>query len=229
MNRASIIIILILIVILSLRECSHSNEINEVRSQYNDTLTTYIDKNGVKTAKIQVIKEVDTKTFLELKSSKESIKALQKEVLLYKKKLKDATFARVETSVNSTGKTTIIKVDTIIVNEDKKIYPIYKSNKSNEWVKWDVIASKDSINVDLKVINKFTISQIDKREGVFKPKKTFVEFKNLNPYTETQELQKFEVDNKKKKPKISIGPYIGVNILGSPTIGIGAMYTLIRI
>lgn len=227
MNRASIIAIIILVIILLLRECDHSSSISRVRSQYNDTLTTYVDKNGVATATIQVIKEENHRKFLEIKSDKESIQALQSQVALYKKKLKDATFAQVDTYINSSGSTTITRVDTITVDSIKVVYPTYNSSKENEWVKWNVIASNDSINLDLKVINKFVISQVDKRDGWFKPKKTYVDFKNLNPYTETKELERFTVE--KQKSKIVIGPLVGISLSGKPMIGIGVTYPLLRL
>lgn len=209
------------------RECDHKSVVNRVKDQYNDTLTSYVNKDGVYVSTIRVMKEESHENFLELKSEKESVKQLQAEVKEYKKKLKDATYVHVITKISNSDKTEIIATDTIKTDSIVYVYPTYLSTKDTEWVKWNINASKDSVSVDLKLVNKFSIVQINKRKSLFSPRNTVIELKNLNPYTETEELQRFTVE--KRKSNIIIGPQIGFAINGSIMIGIGVTYPLLRL
>lgn len=199
-----------------------------------DSIQTYKNKEGKEVVKTSAI-STSTNEFLSLKLKDEEIKKLQKLVKEYKSKLEDqgsVTNFNSRTKVN-TITTTKIEYDTIIVNNIQEIYPKYKSDFNLKgWVIGDIIASKDSTNINLEVNNEYSVIIGEESQGWFKPKKTFVEVINHNPYSSTDKLKTYQVERPKNK-LFSIGPYIGIGVNQEgkfiPNLGVGLQYNLIKL
>ena len=96
----------------------------------------------------------------------------------------------------------------------------------------NAIARKDSLHLNQKIINEYSVVIGEESQGWFKPKKTFVEVINLNPFSETTKLRTYQVESKPIK-RIGIGPGvyygIGFNFQSQVFVGIGVQYNLFRI
>lgn len=207
-------------------------KINLIKS-LQDSLQIYKNKDNNEVAKIGTINS-STKDFIDLKIKDKEIQELQKLVKEYKNKLKNqGSVTKFSNNTKVETKTiTKIEYDTIIKNNIQEIYPKYKSNFNlNNWVVGDIIASKDSTNINLGVKNKYAVIIGEESQGWFKPKKTFVEVINYNPYSSIEKLRTYQVEKPKNK-LFSIGPYIGVGINQErkfiPSIGIGLQYNIFK-
>jgi len=211
------------------REQENKNFIESLQ----DSIQIYKNKEGKEVVKTNAI-NTSTNEFLNLKLKDEEIKKLQKLVKEYKSKLKDQgsiTNFNSKTRV-TTITTTKIEYDTIIVNNIQEVYPKYNSEFNLKgWVIGDISASKDSTNINLEVNNEYSVIIGEESQGLFKPKKTFVEVINHNPYSSTDKLKTYQVEKLKNK-LFSIGPYIGIGINQNgkfiPNLGIGLQYNLIK-
>lgn len=207
-------------------------KINLIKS-LQDSLQIYKNKDNNEVAKIGTINS-STKDFIDLKIKDKEIQELQKLVKEYKNKLKNqGSVTKFSNNTKVETKTiTKIEYDTIIKNNIQEIYPKYKSNFNlNNWVVGDIIASKDSTNINLGVKNKYAVIIGEESQGWFKPKKTFVEVINYNPYSSIEKLRTYQVEKPKNK-LFSIGPYIGVGINQErkfiPSVGIGLQYNILK-
>jgi len=221
---------------------SQLKEQTNLVSSLNDTIKIWKDKDGLSHTKIEVIKTQSTKDFISLKSKDKEIIALQEVVKKYKKQLSKpgnsaTNFSSTTTISNSFG----IKKDTIeikVVGNDtiklqKYEYDIsLKDKKGIEWVTGNAIVTKDSLYLEQKIINDYTVIIGEESQGWFKPKKPFVEVTNLNPFSETTKLKTYQVETKPIK-KIGIGPgvYYGIgnSFQSQVFIGIGIQYNFIRL
>jgi hypothetical protein len=221
---------------------SQLKEQTNLVSSLNDTVKIWKDKDGLNHAKIEVIKTSSNKDFINLQSKDKEIVELQQLVKQYKKQLSkpgsSATNFTSETKIdNSFG----IKKDTIetkVVGNDtiklhKYEYDIsLKDKKGIEWVSGKAVATKDSLHLEQKIINKYSVIIGEESQGWFKPKKPFVEVINLNPFSETTKVKTYQVETKPIK-KIGIGPgvYYGIGNSFQPQVfvGIGIQYNFIRL
>lgn len=225
MNRLSILIILILVIILFQRECSHKNYINQAKLSYSEDISTYQRKDGVRVSTIKSLEIENYKLAVNLDSTSESVKALVKEAMYYKKKLKQATHIESTTNINESANTVVIHSDTVYNNDTVYIHPQYSHKMSNKWVDIDLTADKDTFKVNLNIHNGYTVSHNYKKKGLFK-KKLYVDVTPTNPYTSLDDVKTIEI--KPKKSKIILGPMVGISLTGQPLIGIGVTYPLIR-
>ena len=199
-----------------------------------DSIQTYKNKEGKEVAKISTINS-SIKDFIDLQSKDKEIQELQKLVKEYKNKLKNqGSVTKFSNNTKVETKTiTKIEYDTIIVNNIQEIYPKYKSDFNLKgWIAGDIIASKDSTNINLEVYNEYSVIIGEESQGWFKPKKTFVEVINHNPYSSTEKLRTYQVEKPKNK-LFSIGPYIGIGVNQEgkfiPSVGIGLQYNIFKL
>lgn len=212
---------------------NREQEVKNYIESLQDSIQTFKNKEGKEVVKTSVI-NTSTNKFLNLKLKDEEIKKLQKLVKEYKSELKNQgsiTNFNSRTKIN-TLTTTKIEYDTIIINNIQEVYPKYKSNFNLKgWVIGDIIASKDSIIINLEVNNEYAVIIGEESQGWFKPKKTFVEVINYNPYSSTEKLRTYQVEKPKNK-LFSVGPYIGVGINQEgkfiPSVGIGLQYNILK-
>ena len=222
---------IIMIVYLILRGIVYYGEYQKEKTYNNvrealDDIVRYQKKKGQEVATTSVSK-MDAIGFLKMKGLEEDNKRLQELVSKYKKEVKNASIVKIETKIVTTTKTEVIR-DTINNN------PVYVSNFNlNDWVVGKVVSKNDSTNIDLSVKDELHLVVYDKNMGLFKDKKTMIDIYSLNPYSKVKQIKSFTVDDRQKKSKISIGPFVGFGVTGKgtlqPTIGVGLQYNLIRL
>ena len=233
----SVIILLLLISFITYK-CNNDNS-KLTKTIVNDNQVTFKDKDSLNHTKNNVI-EGNTKEFIDLQVKDKEINELQELVKKYKKQLYNkgnATNFTSETKVNNSFSIKKDTVETKIINNDtiklhKYIYDInLKDNKGVEWITGNAVATKDSLHLQQKIINKYSVIIGEESQGWFKPKKPFVEVINLNPFSETTKVKTYQVETKPVK-KIGIGPGIYYGIRNSfqsqVFIGVGVQYNLIR-
>lgn len=229
-SGASIIIILILAYFLFQARGQLTEQAN-LNTALKDSVQTWRGKDGLNRAKIETLETSKSDEFLALASKDDAIVALQNEVRSMKRYLKkkgSVTNFTSETSVDTSVPTEVV--------DNGTPFPTYKSKFDlNGWVYGNSVATKDSTYYNLKVKNKYSLTLGVEPTGFLGlgKGKPFAQVKNLNPYSETQELKTYQVSSPKPK-RWGVGPVAayGLNLGPVPQlggfIGVGAQYSLIR-
>jgi len=231
----------IIISLLIVKDCQHKNlkqnliEQTGLVSSLNDTIKIWKDKDSLSHSKIEVIKTSNTKNFINLKSNDKEVQELQKLVKSYGDKLKKQGSVTIFSSNTNVDTTIVTKVDTIDILKDKLIIkkPLYYSSFNLKgWVTGITKATEDSIQINLKVKNEYSVIIGEESQGWFKPKKPFVEVINKNPYSETIKLKTYQVEiTPIKKIGVGAGVYYGVgsDFQSQVFVGVGIQYNFIRL
>lgn len=214
----SIVILLIVLLGSSLRQCSHTTDKYETNIKaLNDTIRYYKSKSGNTVAQTSAFIVDNSK---EIKELKEELYNALKEM-----KIQNTTVAAMQFSgeVDNGAKDTVyeIKHDTI---QNGFIKDFSFSDKYRE-LNGKVTYIPDTLAVDItsdKIFFDYTVA-IDKKNQV--------KIMSNNPYVKYNEISGFTLTKKKQK-RFGIGPQIGYgyNFNGSkfnPYIGIGISYNLI--
>lgn len=232
------IVLVLLVIILSVMYFNKNSDYKEQLS-LNSTATAELvkwkDKDSLNNAKIEVLTTQNTKDFLAFRSLDSSIAKLQsdvKEMSKYLKKQGSVTNLSTTTTVDITNPTEVIE------NPEEPQSPTYKSNISlkdkdgKEWIYGESIAKRDSTSLFLKVKNDYTLTVGLEPQGFLglgKPK-PFAQVKNLNPWSEVNELRTYQVSlppPKRFGVGVIVGYGLGNNGQLSPIIGVGMSYNLI--
>jgi hypothetical protein len=194
-------IVVVVFLLLWLDSC---NKIKDQTTLYNatqDTLHTERNELGQQKTSIALLTAENTDRFLKMKSNDSIILSLQALVSKYKGKLTSASLLNVSTTINTSGKTSVIPKDTIRINNTEYIYPEYldtlRDPENKGWYSAIMNINKDSSHLQLKVRNDFELTQgLESQKGFFgfmKPKIPKASVLNLNPYTETVAYRTFTV------------------------------------
>lgn len=227
MNRQTLIIVGLvgaILVLLWFHGCEARNFKEEINllNAVNDTLVKKRDKkDSSQTAKISLLTASNVKMLLNLSNRDETIQQLQYVIKEYKGKLKDGgsvTVFTTQTTFTSTAASTIIP-------NGKDSCGTVTAKKDNKWIKWRVLANRDSVHLDLSVKNAYHVVIGTDRSGFLGLKrKPFVEVKSLNPFTDIQTMRAAEVKDTRKRwltvgaqvgfgfTLKGIGPYAGIGL-----------------
>lgn len=212
---------------------------NQERADLNqalkDDIVTWVDKDSISHAKIEVLETEKTKTFIDMAAQDSLVLELQQHVHNYKKKLKDkgsVTIVKDETTVLIRSPTRVVKGDIEVKNDTVYVYPDYH-NKINldGWVVGSALTTKTNLNLDLTVYNDYVVVLGSEKQGLFKSKRHYAEVINNNPYARVKAVRTYAV-SKPKKLKVHIGPVLAVQYQNggfSPVIGFGLTYSLIQL
>lgn len=229
---------LLIALIFSVKSCSKAKgekaEAITLAESIFDSLVHLKNKDSINVATISAITTESSKTFTGLQTKDSEIRKLQEVVKDYQKKLKagsSVTNAVIETAVNNTQPTVIVKADTVRKDSLVYVYPVYTSTLTNKWIDYSSRANKDTSVFNLKVTNEFSAVV-----GYHK-RRPFVDLLTENPYTTVKELRTYQVKVPKPK-KFGIGPQVGVMFLPefnpnlriqtSVYVGVGISYNPIR-
>lgn len=108
------------------------------------------------------------------------------------------TAIKTQTQSNHTTPTTVVLHDTVKVDSIITIYPEYSSNYENQWEKYTIKATKDSVYHTHSIHNLFDVEQKYVSQGLLKPQAIQVEIVNHNPSTITVDAQSFLIHPKKE-------------------------------
>jgi hypothetical protein len=164
-----------------------------------DTIRYYKNKDGSSTAQIKLL-EADKKS-------------LGKVLALKNKSLSDllksgSTSASVFETLTVYDTVTKVKVDTV------NSKPSFKDQTKDKWIELNIELKNDSLKKSIVFRDSLSVSFKKIPQGFLKKKKSVVEVKNYNPYVKINNLQSFDVTEKR------------VNLL-LPGIAIGAVGALI--
>lgn len=246
------ITIIVILILLNLKNCKTNKDITKKYTNtinaLNDTMISYITKDGLQVSKINLIETENIKQFLTIQSNDNQILKLQEEVKKNKKRINKSGSVLIisnKTEVQSSDTTYITSKDTIIRNDTVFIYPEYSSlikkglrKDSLYWITAIIKANKDSTSIGISLNNSYTVVIGNEKEkgfkNLFKPKIPFVEVTNENPFTETKTLRAYQIKYPKPK-RLGIGFNVGYGLIFdkkpifSPYIGIGLQYNIIQI
>jgi len=214
------VIVIIAIVFLYRMYISKTAQLEEqytLNEAVHDSLSTWINKDGEKLAKIQVLESNNSETFLKLQTSNQTINNLQRLVKKNKALLKkqgSASVINTETNIEVTGQTEVIG-------------NTYKSSVENKWYSISSLATKDTTTYKLKTFSELNLVIGLEKQGLFKKKKPYGIATDKNPYTNIKDMRIHQV-SLPKQANFFIGPVGGVGITGKPIIGIGVGYGLIK-
>lgn len=182
----------------SKKDLSNKSEL-DLFYDLQDTIKYYKNKDGSSTAQIKLL-EADKKS-------------LGKVLALKNKSLSDllksgSTSATVFETLTVYDTITKVKVDTV------NSKPSFKDYTKDRWIEIDIELKNDSLKKSIILRDSVSVSFKKVSQGFLKRKKSVVEVKNYNPYVKINNLQSFDVTEKR------------VNLL-FPGIAIGVAGTLI--
>lgn len=182
----------------------------------NDSLKTWIDKEGVQRARIRAFETRETETFLRFKTTDSLIIALQGVVKNFEKELKNsgsATVFRTETRVDTflVGDIQVLPGDTIRRDSFIELYPKYvREFDLGGWITGEITMGLDTLKLTGKSKNEYTVViGEEKQKGWFKKPLAFVDVSNANPFSETVAVRTYKVKKEKKRVQVGIGAYTG--------------------
>ena len=221
---------LVIVLLLWGESCQKQGETRGLYEDAQAKLELSVNAQGQQTGRIKLLEAENAKALLAMESSDENSNALKGIVEEFKGKLYSPTrLVNQTTESGSTATSVTNKGDTIQVDGVDFVYPQYSTEWDEQWTSGLIIATKDSIFRDIKIRNEYEITQGRERLGFLKGKETVITIKNLNPYTETEELRTFRV---KENKRISFGVQLGVGVTQHGIGwygGVGVQYKLIEL
>jgi len=196
----ALLISFIIIYISSLSKENVSNKTElELFYDLQDTIRYYKNKDGSTTAQIKLL-EADKRSLAKVIATKnKSLSDLLKS---------GSTAATVFNTLTVYDTVTNVRLDTV------NSKPSFKDQTKDEWIELNIELKNDSLYKSIVLRDSLSVSFKKVSQGFLKRKKSVVEVKNYNPYVKINNLQSFDVKEKR------------VNLL-FPGIVIGAVGTLI--
>ena len=197
---SALLISFIIIYISSLSKENVSNKTElELFYDLQDTIRYYKNKDGSTTAQIKLL-EADKRSLAKVIATKnKSLSDLLKS---------GSTTATVFNTLTVYDTVTNVRLDTV------NSKPSFKDQTKDEWIELNIELKNDSLYKSIVLRDSLSVSFKKVSQGFLNRKKSVVEVKNYNPYVKINNLQSFDVKEKR------------VNLL-FPGIVIGAVGTLI--
>lgn len=196
----ALLISFIIIYISSLSKENVSNKTElELFYDLQDTIRYYKNKDGSTTAQIKLL-EADKKSLAKVIATKnKSLSDLLKS---------GSTTATVFNTLTVYDTVTKVRLDTV------NSKPSFKDQTKDKWIELNIELKNDSLYKNIVLRDSLSVSFKKVSQGFLKRKKSVVEVKNYNPYVKINNLQSFDVKEKR------------VNLL-FPGVVIGAVGALI--
>jgi hypothetical protein len=166
----------------SSREDLSSKTELELFYDLQDTIRYYKNKDGSSTAQIKLL-EADKKSLvkvLELKNK--SLSDLLKS---------GSTSATVFQTLTVYDTITKVRIDTV------NSKPSFKNQTKDNWIELNIELKNDSLKKSIVLRDSLSVSFKKVPQGFLKRKKSVVEVKNYNPYVKINNLQSFDVTEKR--------------------------------
>jgi hypothetical protein len=184
--------IIILISSPSKKDISNKSEL-DLFYDLKDTIKYYKNKDGSSTAQIKLL-EADKKS-------------LTKVLALKNKSLSDllksgSTSSTVFKTLTVYDTVTKVRIDTV------NSKPSFKDYTKDKWIELDIELKNDSLRKSIVLYDSISVSFKKVSQGFLKRRKSVVEVKNYNPYVKINNLQSFDVTEKRFNllfPGIAIG------------------------
>jgi hypothetical protein len=184
--------IIILISSPSKKDISNKSEL-DLFYDLKDTIKYYKNKDGSSTAQIKLL-EADKKS-------------LTKVLALKNKSLSDllksgSTSSTVFKTLTVYDTVTKVRIDTV------NSKPSFKDYTKDKWIELDIELKNDGLRKSIVLYDSISVSFKKVSQGFLKRRKSVVEVKNYNPYVKINNLQSFDVTEKRFNllfPGIAIG------------------------
>jgi len=102
----------------------------------------------------------------------------------------------------------------------------YKVVKSDQWVHVEAIAGKDTGSIKLSIRDTISITEVVKNPLIGKTTRDLY-IRSANPYNVTTSGYSYRI--REKKSILTVGPYIGIDIKGKPSFGIGVQFPIVNV
>lgn len=102
----------------------------------------------------------------------------------------------------------------------------YKVIKKDDWVDIEAVAGKDTGSIKLSIRDTISVTEVVKNPLIGRTTREIL-IRNANPYNITKSGYSYRI--REKKTVISIGPYLGIDFRGKPSVGIAAQFPIINI
>lgn len=193
-------IAVIVLAFSNMRSCTNAREFGKLYNASAGELQTSRNNLGQEKA-TNALLYGEVSDLKKLNAGKDSTLSRLQE--LVNRKTISATVFNTITSSSVSSATVTEVYDTVFIDTCKALlYPRYTTNFENDWERFNITATKDSFDIDYSVFNRYEFKQEWERYGFLKTKKRAITgVLNLNPNTETKELQTFTVQCKCNKTK----------------------------
>jgi hypothetical protein len=199
----------------------------ELIESMQDTLKTWRDKNNTQHAKIRALQTSSYKSFLSFKSKDSIIQKLQKEVGIYKNKLKN----KGSVTIFKSSQNLDLKTKTKSSFDDNN-RAIYESDFNlDNWAFGSIISKFDSTDIQLTIHNEYSVIIGEESRGLFKDPLLYVEVHNKNPYSLLEYVRTYEVKAPEEKNfGLGLSLTAGVNekMNFCVVLGLSLHYSLIK-
>lgn len=233
-------------VLFASRGCFNKSKIeqlSEMNRVAKDSISVLVNENGELETRIESFQATELEYILELETNNETINLLKKKVKEFDNP-KTVIVHETETVYQDTGSVIVryleLTEDQIASIEDSiraqytlgekwafVRYPI-TATTHDDWVRGTAIVYKDKSIWNLKIDDTRTYA-IEEKGGFLglNGNRYEVVAQTDNPYVKSNELR--SIVESKKRRKIDIGAYVGMDHNLKPSFGVGLMYPLIKI
>jgi hypothetical protein len=191
------------------------------------------------TASISVIRTEREKDFLKMRTSDSLVQRLQSEVKAYRGRIASATVMVQHTTDQGATPTTaqLPEVDSstakVLSALPATSWPTYHTAWNDRWGRGSILATRDTIYRDIRLLNEFVITTGRKRRGLFKRDELEITVTNANPNTITTDMRSYAVKERRGRFALSVHAGFGLQYgllhqrldLG-PQLGVGGSFII---
>lgn len=192
-------------------------------------IDTWKDKDKSTHTVVPILETKNTTDFTKLKAQDAQIKALQQEVIKYKRQL------------GKKGSVTIVqgtsRVDTVYVGYKNDVRH-WRDSIQNKYIDWKYQVDIDNtnlakINFNLETTDFLVVTNKVQSNGWFKKDSFVTEVVNKNPYSKKVDVATYRVDTPIPNRRWGIGPTVvygfGSDFTPQWIVGVGVQYSFIKI
>lgn len=226
MNRFNIVVLLAVAVLLYIQYSQIRHLKSQTKSQLSiieeqqSELITWKDKYGREHAKKLA---VESSLGALKEHSEEEMKNLEESFQIRIKNMRSS----LQASLKYSSKEKVVLKDSVITLRDTVYTAKNFHIKDSVWADIRGVVYPDSIDMSYKFYDSLTFITHYEKQGLFKPKKLKISAISQNPHASYSNLKSVTITEASPK-RFSVGPHIGYDITGKPTLGISVQYSLFR-
>lgn len=222
-----IAIIIVLGILLMQKQCSSDRKFKQLRLEADADLVAIKLKNGQELSKMVVSESTYRNQVARLKDQNDSLSLQLLEAIRRGKRPQSATVINTVTEVTKEIPVHVTYRDTINRNDTIYVYPEYSAEHHDEFVDISITANKDTLINLFRVINKMDVTWHRSRKG------WEIAVLNRNPYTHTEDIKSWTIEQREKRFGLGISAGYGVSVINGkiglgPQVGISLNYSIIK-
>lgn len=247
--KLGVIIVLAILLLLSFEKCTSNafklGEKEELIEAMEDSLKTWVDKDGNNRARITTLETSSAKDFINLQTKDKEIQRLQAIAEKNEKYLKSGgSVIGISTQGSYTYKGNKPKVEwnkdriaDLMYNPCDTVYPTYSDSfvSKGKWIWGNMKMGLNEVELNVQYRDSLDIVLGREKTGFLGlgKGKPFGDITSYNPYTAVKQFKTYNVTDKTPPRRFGIGPVVAYGF-GTGTLqpqfffGIGGSYNLIR-